>query len=117
MRTTNPGTEGTTLLRVGSRSRRVVTDSDQGLEPPGEPDNPAAFGSLRRLTVRGGAYLTAREGIGGLIRLGGVTIVVRVLGPSSYGIYSGAAIFAALGAMLAQGGTEVFLIRPDFRRW
>ncbi|MFZ2056965.1 MAG: oligosaccharide flippase family protein [Acidimicrobiales bacterium] len=88
-----------------------MTDSDQGLEPPGEPGNPTAFGSLRHLTVRGGAYLTAREGIGGLIRLGGVTIVVRVLGPSSYGIYSGAAIFVALGAMLAQGGTEVFLIR------
>ncbi len=88
-----------------------MTDSDQGLEPPGKPGNPTAFGSLRHLTVRGGAYLTAREGIGGLIRLGGVTIVVRVLGPSSYGIYSGAAIFVALGAMLAQGGTEVFLIR------
>ena len=94
-----------------SRSRRAVTDSDQGLEPPGEPANAAVFGSLRHLTVRGGAYLTAREGIGGLIRLVGVTIVVRVLGPSSYGIYSGAAIFVALGAMLAQGGAEVFLIR------
>ena len=94
-----------------SQSRPAVTDSDQGLEPPGGPGNAAVFGSLRHLTVRGGAYLTAREGIGGLIRLGGVTIVVRVLGPSSYGIYSGAAIFVALGAMLAQGGAEVFLIR------
>jgi PST family polysaccharide transporter len=66
---------------------------------------------LRRLTLRGGAYLTAREGIGGVIRLAGVTIVVRLLGPGAYGIYSGAAIFVVLGVMLAQGGTEVFLIR------
>ena len=90
-----------------------MRDFDQGLDPPGEPGNAAVFGSLRHLTVRGGAYLTAREGIGGLIRLGGVTIVIRVLGPSSYGIYSGAAIFVALGALLAQGGTEVFLIRQQ----
>ena len=90
-----------------------MTASDQGPEPAGEAGNPAAFGSLRRLTVRGGAYLTAREGIGGLIRLGGVTIVIRVLGPSSYGVYSGAAIFVALAAGVAQGGTEVFLIRQQ----
>jgi len=46
-----------------------------------------------------------------VIRLAGVTIVVRLLGPGAYGIYSGAAIFVVLAVVLAQGGTEVFLIR------
>lgn len=88
-----------------------MTDPEKPPEQALGTDNPAGWGSLRHLTIRGGAYLTAREGIGGLIRIGGVTVVVRVLGPGSYGIYSGAAIFVLLGAMLAQGGTEVFLIR------
>lgn len=88
-----------------------MTDSDSASEQQGRPDDAPKTPSLRRLTVRGGAYLTAREGIGGVIRLAGVTIVVRLLGPGAYGIYSGAAIFVVLGVMLAQGGTEVFLIR------
>lgn len=90
-----------------------MTDPEQALEPPNDPGHPAGWGSLRHLTVRGGAYLTAREAIGGMIRLVGVTIVIRLLGPSSYGIYTGATIFVAFGAMLAQGGTEVFLIRQQ----
>jgi PST family polysaccharide transporter len=94
-----------------SRSFQVVTDEKKGPEQEGAPNRAAGWGSLRHLTIRGGAYLTAREGIGGVIRLAGVTVVVRLLGPGDYGIYSAAAIFVALAVMLAQGGTEIFLIR------
>jgi len=88
-----------------------VTDAGQGSEPAAIGGDPAVLGSLRHLTVRGGAYLTAREGIGAVIRLVGVTIVVRLVGPRAFGIYGGAAAFVALAAMVAQGGAEVFLIR------
>ena len=88
-----------------------MTGAEKGPEQPGKPASPAGWGSLRHLTIRGGAYLTAREAIGGVIRLGGVTVVVRLLGPGSYGIYSAASVFVLLGVMLAQGGTEVYLIR------
>ena len=36
---------------------------------------------------------------------------MRLVGPSAFGIYSGAATFVALAALVAQGGVEVYLIR------
>lgn len=71
----------------------------------------AAQGSLRSLTVRGASNLAMREAAGMGIRLIGVTIVVRIIGPTSYGIYAAAAAFVVLVSTLAQGGTEIFLIR------
>ena len=55
-----------------------------------EEDGPAP---LRNLVARGGMYLLGREGIGMLIRLAGVVLTLRWIGPHDYGIYSGAAAF------------------------
>ncbi len=72
---------------------------------------PEARGRLARLAVRGGAYLVGREAIGMAVRLAGVVVTVRIIGPSAYGIYAAAAAFVLVVAILAQMGSEVYLIR------
>ncbi len=71
----------------------------------------AGEASLRTSAIQGGAYLAAREVAGIALRAGGIVVVTRLIGPSSYGIYSAAAAFAALIATIAQMGLEVYLIR------
>jgi len=46
-----------------------------------------------------------------LIRLAGVAVVVRLIGPSAYGLYSAALAFATVAVIIAQMGVEVHLIR------
>lgn len=53
----------------------------------------------------------AREAIGMVIRLAGVVLVVRLIGPSSYGLYAAAAAFSLFVVSFAQLGVEVFLIK------
>lgn len=67
--------------------------------------------SLASLAIRGSAYIFGREAIGMMVRLAGVVITIRVIGPAAYGVYSGAAAFVMVVALLAQMGTEVYLIR------
>lgn len=68
-------------------------------------------GQLSRLAIRGGGYLVMREGLGMVVRLGGVVLTVREIGPAGYGIYSGAAAFVAVVTCVAQMGVETYLIR------
>jgi O-antigen/teichoic acid export membrane protein len=67
--------------------------------------------SIRVLAVKGGAYLSLRELLGMLVRLGGVATVTHIIGPSGYGTYFAAATFVALIASAAQMGAELWLIR------
>ncbi len=67
--------------------------------------------TLRERTVRGGSYLVAREGMGMVVRLAGVVLTVRAIGPAGYGIYSAAAAFVAVVTVVAQMGIETYLIR------
>ena len=60
---------------------------------PGEASGQMEDRSLGQLAVRGGGYMVGREAIGMVIRLVGVILVVRLIGPRPYGIYSGAAAF------------------------
>jgi PST family polysaccharide transporter len=66
---------------------------------------------LRQLAIRGGAYLLGREAVGMVIRLAGLVITLRLIGPSSYGIYAGAAAFTLVVTSLAQMGGEIFLVK------
>lgn len=66
---------------------------------------------LRQLAIRGGAYLLVREAAGMVIRLAGLVIILRLIGPSSYGIYAGAAAFTLVVTTVAQMGGEIFLIK------
>jgi PST family polysaccharide transporter len=87
------------------------------VEPPSQvPDVPGRsetieHRSLGQLAVRGGGYMVGREAIGMVIRLLGVVLVVRLIGPGSYGIYSAAAAFVLFIATFAQMGLEIYLIR------
>jgi O-antigen/teichoic acid export membrane protein len=90
------------------------------MKPPTEfheasvPDslvNAAPSRSLGQLAVRGGGYMAGREAAGMVIRLIGVVLVVRLIGPGPYGIYAAAAAFAGFIAAFAQLGLEVYLIR------
>jgi O-antigen/teichoic acid export membrane protein len=67
--------------------------------------------SLSKLAVRGGAYLVGREGIGMVIRLVGVVITLRLIGPAAFGLYSGALAFTVVVTTVVQLGAEVYLIR------
>jgi O-antigen/teichoic acid export membrane protein len=69
--------------------------------------------SLRALILRGGAYLAGREVIGMVIRLGGVLALTRLLGPADFGLYAGPAALATFLGLVAQWGTEIFLIRRE----
>jgi O-antigen/teichoic acid export membrane protein len=67
--------------------------------------------SLRDLAVRGGAYLAARELIGMFIRLIGLVLTLRAVGPADYGIYNAGIAYVTVAIVLAQMGTETYLIR------
>jgi PST family polysaccharide transporter len=86
-----------------------VTISSQA--SPAGTGEPTEQRSLGQLAVRGGSYLVGREAIGMVIRLVGVVLVVRQIGPGPYGIYSGAAAFVLFIATFAQLGLEVYLIK------
>lgn len=68
---------------------------------------------LRRLALRSGAVLTVREAAGMAIRLAGVLLVTRLIGPESFGLYAGAAAVVTVLAIAAQLGAELYLIRRE----
>jgi len=67
--------------------------------------------TLRDTALRGGSYLVGRELVGMVIRILGVVVVTRLIGPRDFGIYSGAAAFIVVAVTMAQMGMEVYLIR------
>jgi O-antigen/teichoic acid export membrane protein len=69
--------------------------------------------SLRERLLQGGAYLAAREVAGIGVRLGGVLLLTRLLGPAEFGIYAGPAAIVTFLGFVAQWGAEVFLIRQE----
>lgn len=66
---------------------------------------------LRQTAIRSGAYLAVREAVGAAVRLAGLVVVTRRIGPSDYGIYTAAAVYSSLAVLVAQMGCEVFLVR------
>lgn len=69
--------------------------------------------SLRQQVFRGGVFLALREGVGLLIRLGGVLALTRLLGPANYGVYAVALSLALLLGTVAQMSVEVRLLRAE----
>ncbi|MGH3991907.1 MAG: oligosaccharide flippase family protein, partial [Pseudonocardiaceae bacterium] len=69
--------------------------------------------SLRERILQGGAYLAGREVIGMVVRLGGVLALTRLLAPADFGLYAGPAALATFLGLVAQWGTEIFLIRRE----
>lgn len=71
--------------------------------------------SLRRDGMRGGLYLGSREAGGIAIRLVGVLLLTRLIGPSDYGLYAGSLAVVYVLTTLAQLGTEAYLMRLPAR--
>lgn len=69
--------------------------------------------SLRGQSLQAGIYLSLREVGGMVIRLAGVIVLTRLLGPTQYGLYAGAAAIVAALATFAQLGAEINLIRRE----
>lgn len=94
--------------QVTGQEPSVGKEPSVGQEPS---DGKEPKQKLSHLAIRSGGYVVRREAIGMFIRLFGVVITVRLIGPAQYGIYSGALAFVAVAAIFAQMGVEVYLIR------
>ncbi len=102
----------------------VVGGAPEGTQPPRPPDPPPggppgvsgespAEGSepISSKAFRGASFLFGREALGSIVRLIGVIVTVRLIGPSGYGVFTGAAAFVAVVVTICQMGAEVYLIR------
>jgi O-antigen/teichoic acid export membrane protein len=88
------------------------TDSSELALPPRiEPSGQPASAPLGQVAVKSGSYLVAREAVGMVIRLAGIVVTVRTIGPRSYGIYAAAAAYVLFMSAFAQMGSEIYLIR------
>lgn len=68
---------------------------------------------LRGKALRGGAFLMGREAVGIAIRLVGVLMLTRLIGPANFGLYSGAVAVMTVLSIVAQFSAELFLIRRE----
>ena len=69
--------------------------------------------SLRQLAMRGGAYLSLRQGFGVFVSFGGIILLTRIIGPEGYGLYAAAfGIFTFLFTVCLWG-VEIYLVRRE----
>jgi len=67
--------------------------------------------SLRSKSLKGGAYLTAREGVGVLVKTVGILLVTRLIGPTNYGLFAAAASIVTILGLVAWVGIDTYLLR------
>jgi PST family polysaccharide transporter len=69
---------------------------------------------LREKVLRGGIYLSLREGIGLAAGIVGILLLTKIIGPTQYGIYRVALEVVAYFAGVARLGLDAYLVRrPD----
>lgn len=61
--------------------------------------------------MRGGAYLIGRQGLAVVLKLIGVMLITRVLGPTQYGGFVAATNIFQYALLLGQAGVGVYLLR------
>ena len=66
---------------------------------------------LREKVLRGGIYLSLREGIGLAAGIVGILLLTRIIGPTQYGIYRVALEVVAYFAGVARWGLDAYLVR------
>lgn len=69
-----------------------------------------ALMGIREQILQGGAYLAARQIMGLAVRLGGVLMLTRFIGPAAYGLYAGPVAIVAVLAAVATIGTDAYLL-------
>jgi len=68
---------------------------------------------LRRAAVRGGVYLVARQIVSILLKLVGVMLITRVLGPANYGAYVSGSNIYSYALAIGSAGVGVYLLRHE----
>ncbi len=68
---------------------------------------------LRTRVVQGGAFLIARQAMGVAVGFGGVILLTRLIGPSSYGLYTGALAIILFLQNVGRFGLDVYLLRSE----
>lgn len=66
---------------------------------------------LRTSAVRGGIYLVSRQAIAAGLKLIGVLLITRVLGPTRYGAFVAAYNIYQYALLLGQAGVGIYLLR------
>jgi O-antigen/teichoic acid export membrane protein len=66
---------------------------------------------LREKVLRGGIYLSLREGVGLAAGIIGILLLTRIIGPTQYGIYRVALEVVAYFAGVARWGLDAYLVR------
>lgn len=93
---------------TGPQAGRAVSGTTDSGEPAGTSGR---AGSLRSRSLVSAVWMFAREGGGIGIRLVGVLLLTRLLGPSDFGVYAGALALVTALATVSQLNSEVFLLR------
>jgi O-antigen/teichoic acid export membrane protein len=68
---------------------------------------------LRQQVLRGTFYLIGRQALALVVSLLGVAILVRQIGPTNYGLYTGAASIAFVLGSIGTFGLDVYLVRRE----
>lgn len=68
---------------------------------------------VRDQAFRSGAFLAGRHVLGVAVRLVGVVLLTRTIGPSAYGLYAGPLAIVTVLATLSTAGIEMYLIRRE----
>src|SRR5437773_1050042 len=68
---------------------------------------------LRQQVLRGSFYLVGRQALALVVSLAGVTILVRQIGPTNYGLYTGASSITFVLASIGTFGLDVYLVRRE----
>ena len=68
---------------------------------------------LRQKVLRGGFYLVGRQAIALVVSIVGVTVLVRLIGPQNYGLYTGAASIVFVLTTVATFGLDVYIVRRE----
>lgn len=74
---------------------------------------PATGTGLRRVALAGGAYLMGRQALSIALKLIGVLLITRALGPSAYGAYVSAFNLYQYAIALGAAGIGVYLLRSQ----
>lgn len=69
--------------------------------------------SLRAQVMAGGRYLVLREGLGIIVRTGGVLLLTRLIGPDQYGLFAGSFFVVQFATAIATTGLDLFLNRRE----
>ncbi len=67
--------------------------------------------SLRSEVYRSGRFLVGRQFVGMAVKMAGILVVTRLIGPQAYGLYAAVAAFGAVLSTVAIFGIDVQLVR------